>query len=211
MYGGADEVAPAWMTPRVKIMIWEIRNHLGTECAPEAQGRTWPWDMEKAGAYLSTRSNSAPGVFVKTTQTGVPSDTLRDHADSIIRRGTPVIIGLGWEHYALAYGYRKKICDFGRDQHEFYINTGQGDARWTSAETWFVGSVSEYPPPAPPACPGDQKCCRFLDDGRCTKCVDPGAACPGNDYGGCPASRPQCCEPGEGKCRRCYPRGVDCP
>lgn len=133
---------PGWED--VDKMIWEIRNDLGTTCVTGEQGLTWPWQMRNGSKYLRHRINSALWILTtKWTDFGIPTTGKRDDADAVIRNGRPVIIQLGWQHYPLAYGYRKKTCDSGRDLHEFKINEGNyGDLRWTSASTSFVGHVA---------------------------------------------------------------------
>jgi hypothetical protein len=209
MYGDASVVAPPTRDTGVSAMIWEIRNDIETECSGD-QGRTWPWNMDQARQYLSSRPNSSPSLTTHYNQLAFPTDGLRDRADAAIRAGRPVIIALGWEHYALAWGYRKKQCRLGRDKHDFHINNGHGWSRWTSAGTWFVGEIKPYVTSTPPPeCPDGEKCCWHGLSGNCL-CVPNDAQCP--DLGpvsGCPGE--VCCEPGEDSCKICAHSHLECP
>jgi len=209
MYGDASVVAPRYRDLGVSNMIWEIRNYIDTECSGD-QGRTWPWNMDKARLYLSRRSNSSPSLTVHYNDVGVPTIGLRDRADQAIRNGWPVIVSLGWEHYALAWGYRKKKCRIGWDQHEFHINNGHGWSRWTAEGTWFVGQVHPYPTTTPPpSCPDGEKCCRRGLNGLCY-CVPNDGQCPDfSPISGCDGG--VCCDPGIDRCRTCASSHLECP
>jgi hypothetical protein len=150
---------------------------------------TLPGNMSEAQQYLKDRETAArvQTDFYKTSNLN-PSWELRDKADDIIRGGRPVILALGWEHYVLAYGYRKKKCTPGFDDHDFKINEGWGlgHGRWTSANTWFVGQLHPAPNPNPPSsssssseptCPAGKRCCEPPRNGRCT-CISNNRACP---------------------------------
>lgn len=117
-----------------------------TVCVPGEQGMTYPTTMDEAQRYLKDRTPARVQVDFSKTGGLVPSFEFRDQADALIRDNRPVILLLGVEHYALAYGYRKKKCT-GFDKHEFKINEGQGPGgeRWTSANTWFVGQLRPAP------------------------------------------------------------------
>ena len=204
MFGGVNEVAPKDPDADVWDMTMEIRRQIKTRCAPGEQGLTYPWDMKGAKQYLSSRTNSSPTLTVHYSQIGRPNNSLRDRADEAIRAGRPVVIMLGWEHYVVAWGYRKKHCSFGSDKHEFRINTGYGYNRWTSASTALVGQVKPYPVVDPaPTCLAGKKLCYYTPKGS-PFCVADNQACP--DYpdslSGCPAGQ-VCCEPGGKTCARC--------
>ena len=209
MFGGVAEVAPDTRDADIDTLTLENRDYIETACQSD-QGRTWPWDMDQAKQYLSSRTNSSPSLTTNFNTVPIPTDGLRDRADASIRGNRPPIIAQGVEHYSLAYGYRKKNCRFGRDKHEFKINTGWGYARWTSAGTWFVGQIRPYPDTQPPpGCPDGQKCCFRGLNGLC-RCVAEDAECP--DYApitGCPGG--VCCEPGIDKCKTCAPSHLECP
>ena len=209
MYGGTALVAPVTMDAGIEDMTWEIRGYLDTGCVGD-QGMTWPWDMENARRYLSSRSNSSPQLVVRMDATGVPTEATTNRADAVIRSGGPVVIQLGWEHYALAWGYRTRKCGPFTD-HQFIINPGHGGAdRWTSAKTSLAGWVKPYPDsPPPPGCPDGQKLCFRTMHGT-PICVADGAQCPSHaPTSGCPGG--VCCEPGLHSCRTCAQSYLECP
>ena len=142
-------------------------------------------------------------------------DRSRVQADDAIRRGAPVVIALGAEHYPLSFGYRKKNCKpLQRDKHEFFINNGQGgDFRWTTSSTWFVGEIltSSRPSSGFGACSGrGMKSCPngCWNPSTPPHCVALDYQCPPDLCGGCPDNK-RCCEPGHGphpKCQKCIPK-----
>lgn len=228
MYGDRTLVAPDSMDGGVREMTWRISRAIGNECVDisgyEGLGRSWPWNMEKARQWLKRTTNTAPALTVSSTF-GEPDATgsLRERAAESIRNGRPVVIALGWEHYALAYGYQKTECDRWPDKHEFFINAGHGGGPgyWTPARIWFVGEVFPYEHDtarvAP--CPEGQHCCWVLQDGSCYRCISSGKRCVDDGIGSCsPMSgcgvNQKCCEKGEeGACRcaKCWPKDKDCP
>jgi hypothetical protein len=212
LYGGPADAAPATMTAGVEAMLWKINGYVQTTCAGD-QGLTWPWRMDHTEAYFHGRPNTALGVTVLYNPLGIANDGYQDKADDEIRNGNPVVVALGWEHYALAYGYRKKICSLASDRHEFHINDGDGTERWTTASTFFVGTLDGYGVSQPwvDPCPAGKRCCWITPEGGCGHCVTVGQPCDLSPLRGCRSDQ-KCCEAGTGgkPCSRCIGRNQSC-
>jgi len=147
---GADAVAPPYMDAGVENVTWEIRNYIDTWCnAINDNGATWASDMRKAEEYVENRS------YVRVFASG---NDVSDHrfgkyrrkAKAAIKYRGPAIIGIGlWEHYPLAYGFKKRqYRTWGTTwytQRKFYVNLGWGDQTergWVSAyPIWFAGEI----------------------------------------------------------------------
>jgi len=146
---GADVVAPTTMTTGVKSMIWEIRNDIDTWCnAVNDNGATWASDMKEAEAYLDGRS------YVRLLTWGNNwswhKAKYRRKAKAAIKYRGPAVIGIGlWEHYPLAYGFKKReyrspgVTWY--TQRKFYVNKGWGESSsrgWVAAfPIWFAGEI----------------------------------------------------------------------
>jgi hypothetical protein len=154
---GNDDVAPGSMMDGVKNIIWEIRNHIDTWCGwncGEWLGATWASDMDEASGYLEDRSYTY--IRAKGNNVSIPEKRCRDLVAETIRdRDSPAIVGMGaWEHYPLAYGYRRRewVDCLGTTwawQKEFYVNMGWGccDKGWIDAyKVWFGAEIRPYSP-----------------------------------------------------------------
>jgi hypothetical protein len=145
---GADAVAPRDMDDGVEHMTWEINGLIDAYCL-DSTPATQPSDMANAAQYLAGRTYTTLDTYYASDW--IPTyDLFREARSSIRDRGTPAIIGTGWQYHPLAwaYGWRKCIAR-GRQvyaQHQFLVNQGQGDTYdgWVvTARTWFVGQI--YP------------------------------------------------------------------
>jgi hypothetical protein len=79
----------------------------------------------------------------------------RRKAKAAIQYRAPAVIGIGlWEHYPLAYGFKKRRYRFWGTtwytQRKFYVNYGWGDSSnrgWVSAyPIWFAGEIRPHVP-----------------------------------------------------------------
>ena len=150
---GADAVAPENMDAGVRNMMWEIREDVGTYCAPwpwTGMAATNPWNMKDANDYLRGRTGAR--AFTEYSRVGRRLDKFRVAArDAIVQDRTPAVIGTGWlTHYPLAYRYRwrsRESCGWfscsTTYEREFYVNQGYGGSGdgWIPAKTWFVGEI----------------------------------------------------------------------
>lgn len=164
---GSEQAAPLDSSPKVKTLIEEIHESLGTSCAARGSGITPPSKMKRILKWYRARFGATLNMVYRGGSNGGENGTSAPTALAIklLKEGTPVIVsreGRAWgEHdFAVATALRQRSHSYrlckGEDcsgwttltESEIFVREGfDGKAdRWETADTNFMAAVLKPSP-----------------------------------------------------------------
>ena len=156
---GGEQAAPLDTSPKVKTLIEQIHESLGTSCAARGSGITPPSNMKRIQKWYHARFGATLNLVYRGERNGGENGTSAPTvlAIKLLKEGTPVIVGRGEHEFAVATALRQRSHSYRlcKGEHcsgwatltesEILVREGfEGRAeRWETADTKFVAAIVE--------------------------------------------------------------------